>query len=232
MRLPRLFAVVWLLTFSAASAEEPVFQPLFDGQTLTGWTQRGGQAKYSVEDGAIVGRSVPNTPNSFLCTERDYGNFELLLEFQVDPALNSGVQIRSEHFDEPQTITVPDNGGEKTLTIPARRVHGYQVEIDPSERAWTGGIYDESRRGWLNDLKNNEPARQAFRQNEWNTLRIVAKGDSIRTWLNDVPAADLTDGLTAKGFIALQVHGVGDRAEPLTVRWRNLRIRELDTDVP
>jgi hypothetical protein len=114
----------------------------------------------------------------------------------------------------------------KTIKIPAGRVHGYQVEIDPSDRAWTGGIYDESRRGWLNDLKTNPAARQAFRQGEWNRFRIEARGPSIKTWLNGVPAADLRDDLTPAGFIALQVHGVGDRTDPLEVRWRNLRLQE------
>src|SRR5213079_2932899 len=99
-----------------------------------------------------------------LCTERDYGDFTLELEFKVHPKLNSGVQIRSQCFEENREIEYDG----KTIKIPAGRVHGYQVEIDPSDRAWTGGIYDEGRRGWLNDLKNNEPARQAFHQNEWN----------------------------------------------------------------
>jgi hypothetical protein len=105
-------------------------------------------------------------------------------------------------------------------------VHGYQVEIDPSKRGWTGGIYDESRRGWLYDLKKNEPARKAFKQNDWNKFRIECRGPSIKTWLNGVPAADLKDSLTASGFIALQVHGVGKKAEPMEVRFRNLRIKE------
>ena len=154
---------------------------LIDGQSLEGWTQRGGKANYEVQDGAIVGSSVPNTPNSFLCTEKDYGDFELQLEFKVDPQLNSGIQIRSQSLDHYK------NG----------QVHGYQVEIDPSDRAWTAGIYDEGRRGWLADLTNNRDARYAFKQNEWNHVRILAVGDRIQTWLNDVPCADLTDSKTA-----------------------------------
>ncbi len=107
-------------------------------------------------------------------------------------------------------------------------MHGYQVEIDPLARAWSGGIYDEGRRGWLNDLKENEPARKVFKPEAWNKFRIECRGDSIKTWLNGVPAADLKDGLTPKGFIALQVHGVGDNADPREVHWRNIRIQELD----
>jgi hypothetical protein len=211
-----------MLFVSAARADETVGRPLVDG-TLDGWVQRGGAAKYRLEDGQVVGTSVPNTSNSFLCTKKDYGDFILTLEFKVAPTLNSGIQIRSQVFDKPQTFE--QDGKQKT--IPAHRVHGYQVEIDPSDRAWTAGIYDEGRRGWLNDLKENEPARRAFRQGEWNALRVECRGDSIKTWLNGVPAADLKDGLTPKGFIALQVHGVGDRREPLEVRWRDLRIQEL-----
>ena len=203
--------VLSLLVGWTAAAEEG-FVPLSDGKTLDGWKQLGGHAKYTVEDGVIVGSSVPNTSNSFLCTEKDYSDFILEYEFKVDPQLNSGVQIRSNSMPEYKSGCV----------------HGYQVEIDPSDRAWTAGIYDEGRRGWLNTLAENEAARKAFKQNEWNKVRVEAVGDSIKTWLNDVPAADLKDSMTASGFIGLQVHGVGNRAEPLQVRWRNLRIKELD----
>lgn len=196
---------------------------LFNGRDLDGWVQRGGKAKYEVRDGELVGTSVPRTPNSFLCTARGYTNFILELEFKVATNLNSGVQIRSECFDEAREIVVAG----KTIRIPAGRVHGYQVEIDPSPRAWSGGVYDEGRRGWLNNLEKNDAARKAFRSAEWNTFRIEARGASIRTWINGVPAADLTDGMTPAGFIALQVHGVGDRTDPLEVRWRNLRLQEL-----
>lgn len=199
------------------------FHPLFDGKSLDGWKQHGGKAKYRVENGEIIGSSVPNTSNSFLCTEKEYGDFILELEFKVDPALNSGVQIRSQVFDQPQEAEI--NG--KKYKFGADRVHGYQVEIDPSDRAWSAGIYDEGRRGWLADLKNNEAARKAFKQGDWNKFRVECRGDSIKTWINDVPAADLTDSVTPKGLIALQVHGVGARTEPLEVRWRNIRIQEL-----
>ncbi len=204
-------------------AEDEGFVAIFDGKTLAGWVQRGGNAEYAVEDGAVVGSSVPNTPNSFLCTNKDYGNFVLELEFKVHSKLNSGVQIRSQCFDEPKEI---DHAG-KAIKIPAGRVHGYQVEIDPSARAYSGGIYDEGRRGWLADLKNNEPARKAFKQDEWNKFRIECRGESIKTWINGVAAADLKDSMTPKGFIALQVHGVGKDEDVRQVRWRNIRIKEL-----
>lgn len=223
----RCLLLVALLNFALvapAVADEPAWRPLFDGKTLDGWKQRGGAAKYTVEDGQIVGTSVPKTSNSFLCTERDYGDFVLELEFAVDPRMNSGIQIRSQCFDEPRQAEI--NG--KKFNFPAGRVHGYQVEIDPAERAWTCGIYDEGRRGWLNDLKQNEPARKAFLKDDWNKVRVECRGDSIKTWLNDVPAADLKDDVTPRGLIALQVHGVGAKTAPMQVRWRNIRIQELD----
>ena len=204
-----------LLLFAAAAPAgnrlNAEWESLFDGKTLQGWVQRGGKAVYKVEDGCIVGVSVPGEPNSFLCTEAAYANFILELEFKVDEGMNSGVQIRSNSYPAYQD----------------GRVHGYQVEIDPSDRAWTGGVYDEGRRGWLYDLRMNEAARRAFRHGEWNRFHIEAVGDRIRTWLNGVPAANLVDGVTREGFIALQVHRCSE--EGLTVRWRNIRIMDLGT---
>ncbi len=188
------------------------FTSLIGDDTLDGWKQLGGEAEYRVEDGAIVGQTRPNQPNSFLCTEREYADFVLELEFMVHPELNSGVQIRSNSDPSYQ------NG----------RVHGYQIEIDPSQRAWTAGIYEESGRKWLADLTRNEPARSAFKQGQWNQLRVVARADEIQTFLNGVPAGELRDDKTPRGFIGLQVHGVGDRADPLEIRWRDIRIRELE----
>jgi len=210
-----LVAVVLLGTVVgvAGAADTDGFTPLFDGKTLTGWTQLGGVAKYTVENGQIVGTAVPNTPNSFLCTKKHYGDFVLEYEYKVSPVLNSGVQIRSNSLKD----------------YKAGRVHGYQVEIDPSARAWSSGIYDESRRGWLYPLKDNPKAQKAFKQNEWNTVRVEAIGDSIKTFHNGVPAADLVDSMTLSGFIGLQVHGVGKNTERLgaQVRWRNLRIKDM-----
>lgn len=194
---------------------EPIWQDIFDGTTLNGWTQRNGKAKYTVEDGCVVGTTVLGEPNSFMCTDVIYGDFILEYEFLVHPNMNSGVQIRSNSYPEYKD----------------GRVHGYQVEIDPSDRAWTAGIYDEARRGWLNNLENNEAARKAFKQNEWNQIRVEAKGDSIKTWLNGTPAADLTDGMTSRGFIALQVHSTKE-PEPMQIKWRNIRLQDLDRPFP
>jgi hypothetical protein len=211
--------------FFQTQAAEDGFVSLFDGKTLAGWEQHSGEAEYRVEDGVIIGKTVLNTGNSFLCTKKKYGDFILDFEFKVANGMNSGVQFRSEYY--PQETTVEING--KPRKFPADRVFGYQYEIDPSERAFTGGVYDEARRGWLFDLKNNEPARKAFMNELWNGARIECRGESIKTWINGVLAADFKDAMTKEGVIALQVHGIGNKTEKAgeEVRWRNLRIKEL-----
>lgn len=183
------------------------------------WIKRGGIATYEFTNGIITGTTAPNTTNTFLCTTAEYSDFILELDFKTDPALNSGIQIRSHHR--------PDS----FAGMPIERVHGYQIEIDPSDRKWTGGLYDEGGRLWLADLKSNPAAQAAFKQNEWNHFRIHAQGPRIRTWINGVAAIDYTE--TAKiepnrsGFIALQVHGVGGKKEPLQVQWKNLTLTPL-----
>ena len=201
-------SLVAFVCAGAASAANADWEPLFDGKTLSGWVQKNGKAQYTVEDGAIVGTTVLNSANSFLCTEKMYTDFILELEFLVDPGLNSGVQIRSQSYKSYNNY----------------RVHGYQVEIDPSTRAWSGGIYDEGRRGWLFDLKNKPEAQAAFKQGQWNHYRIEAIGNRIRTWVNGVAAADLTDDMTAKGFIGLQVHSAKEAGQK--IKFRNLRIQD------
>ncbi len=221
-----LFAAACAVILNAQlSAAEDGFVSLFDGKTLEGWEQHSGKAEYRVENGAIVGKTVVNTDNSFMCTKKKYGDFIFEFEFKVNPQMNSGVQFRSEFYAKETEVEV--NG--KKRKFPADRVFGYQFEIDPSARAYTGGIYDEARRGWLFDLKNNEAARKAFKQGEWNQGRIECQGDSIKTSINGVAAADLKDGLTKEGFICLQVHSIGKNVERAgeEVSWRNLRIKEL-----
>jgi hypothetical protein len=217
---PLLFTTV-LLALQGLHAEEG-FQPLFNGIDLSGWEQHSGKAEYRVEDGAIVGRTVANTGNSFLCTKEAFSDFVLEFEFKVAPKMNSGVQFRSEFFEKETEIRVD----EKVRKVPADRVFGYQYEIDPSTRAFTGGVYDEARRGWLFDLKDNEAARKAFKQDEWNQARIECKGAQIVTFINGVKAADLNDTMTLKGIIALQVHGIGKKEPGEEVRWRHIRIKK------
>ncbi len=197
-----LFCLASLVVTALASAQEP--EDLFADASFDAFTKRGGSGSYAFDGNALVGTSA-GYPNSFLCTKQTYGDFELEVEFKVDDALNSGIQIRSE-----------TNGKGK--------VFGYQVEIDPSPRSWTAGIYDESRRGWINDLADNEAARKAFVHADWNSLRVVCEGPRLRTWINGIAAADLLDVATLSGFVAFQVHGMPKSAPPSQVRWRRARI--------
>ena len=183
---------------------------LFNGKDLSGWKQLNGKASYRVENGEIVGRTVYDEPNSFLATEKNFSDFILELEFKTDSTMNSGVQFRSE------SLPAYKNG----------RVHGYQFEIDPSPRKWTGGIYDESRRDWLYPLDLNTKAKNAFRQGSWNKVRIECIGNEMRTWVNGIETAFVIDDMTSTGFIALQVHSISNKSdEGKEIRWRNLNIR-------
>lgn len=213
-RILLLAGVLLLSAAGAASAQTP-WKSLFNGKNLKGWKTVNGTAEYRVVEGAIVGTSRLGTPNTFLRTDKEYGDFILELSFRVDDGLNSGIQFRSRSTPE-------YNKG---------RVHGYQYEIDPSARAWSGGIYDEARLGWLYPLTTNPAAQRAFRHNDWNEVRIEAIGNRIRTWINGVPAADILDAQTPSGFIALQVHAIGDPAlEGKQVRWKEIRILTEDLD--
>ena len=228
------FPLFLIATCGAAFAADS-WSNLFNGKDLNGWVQRGGVAKYAIEDGCIVGTSTLNTPNSFLCTGRDYGDFVLEYEFKVDPRLNSGVQIRSQILTDPGSFAWEG----KRIAIPAGRVHGYQIEIDPNpkqDRWWSAGIYDEARRGWLfpgilgGDKKAfTAQGRTLFKQSDWNKVRVEAIGDSIKTTLNGMPCASIRDGANESGFIALQVHSIDKEADKdgSQVRWRNLRIQEV-----
>ncbi len=218
---------------SAFAADEWI--DLFNGKDIDGWVQRGGKATYKVEDGAIVGTSVLGTPNSFICTPRDYSDFILEYEFRVDSRLNSGVQIRSQSFSSPTEVTWEG----KKIKTGANQVHGYQIEIDPDpikNRMWSGGIYEEGRRGWLYPKQSNPEAQAAFsergrtlfKQNDWNKVRLEAIGDSLKVTLNGEARAELKDSFTAAGFIGLQVHDIPSKElEGAQVRWRNLKIQEV-----
>ncbi|HYC85944.1 MAG TPA: DUF1080 domain-containing protein, partial [Chryseosolibacter sp.] len=185
---------------------------LFNGKDLKGWVQLNGKAKFEAVDNEIVGTTVPGEPNSFLATETIYQDFILELEFKGS-AMNSGIQFRSESKAE----------------YMQGAVHGYQCDIDPSERAWTGGIYDEKRRLWLYPLEYNPAAKTAYKKDEWNSVRIECIGHVMRTFINGIPTAHLVDDLTPRGFIALQVHAINKPEEAgRQVRFRNIRIQTTD----
>ncbi|WP_116090332.1 3-keto-disaccharide hydrolase [Sphingomonas crusticola] len=177
---------------------------------LPGFHRTGGDAVYEVVGGELVGRARPGKTNSWLVSDALYGDYIMEFDAKTDPVLNSGVMVRGQ--------SRPDyrNGV----------VHGYQAEIDPSARRWSGGMYDEQRRQWLYTLGRNEPARRTFRSGDWNHYRIEAIGNRLRTWINGVPATDIVDDTDARGFIAFQVHAIPDeqaRKGP-EVRFRGVRI--------
>ena len=205
------FSILCLFTFSGLMAQNDGWVNLFNGKDLTGWKQLNGEAKYTVENGVIVGTTVLNTPNSFICTEKNYSDFVFEVDLLVEPDMNSGIQFRSESKSD------YNNG----------RVHGYQCEVDPSARAWSGGIYDEARRGWLYTLELNPKAQPALKMGEWNRYRIECIGNSIKTWINGVACSHVIDDMTPTGFIALQVHGIGKNKEKegQQIKWKNVRIK-------
>jgi hypothetical protein len=213
------FAACLLLAapFAAlAHADDPGFVDLFNGKNLDGWTQRNGTATYRVEGDMIVGKTAEGSPNSFLCTDKLYGDFELKFEVKVDGELNSGVQIRSQ-----------------TKDTPTGRVNGPQVEIATNGTA--GYIYGEAAGGWMTPDDVRKP-HEAFKDGEWNTYHVVAVGPHMEVWVNGQPISDLTDEekfrTHPEGFIGLQVHGIGKGQGPFEVRWRNLKLRDLSEFQP
>lgn len=186
------------------------FVSLFNGKNLKNWEVKNGTAPFTVKDGVIIGTYVANTPNTFLCTKKDYGDFILTFEGFLGEKTNSGVMFRAQ--------SNPD--------FKEGRVHGYQMEMDPSKRKWTGGIYDEARRGWIYNLERNAEAKDAFKLNQWNEFRIEAIGNSLRVWVNGVQTADVIDELDASGFIGLQVHSIGQNKDLIgrEVKFKNIKI--------
>ena len=189
---------------------------LFDGKTLTGWKELAGSAPYIVENGAIVGAGVAGSGNSFLVTEKEFGDFVLEMDVKIDDtSSNSGIQLRS-HFD-------PAGHDGKGL------VYGCQYEIDPSSRRWTGGIYDEGRRGWLYPVSLNHSVQAAFKVGGWNHIRVECIGPVIRTWVDGLATACVIDTMDNKGFIGLQVHAISNPGQAgEKVYFKNIRIRTTD----
>ncbi len=191
-----LLAGLTLFGCTSAPKNEDGWTALFNGKDLTGWKAVAGTAPFTVEDGIIVGTAVAGSPNTFLITEETYGDFILELELKVEHlSSNSGVMARGQY----------DPNGRDGEGL----VYGYQIEADPTERAWSGGVYDEARRGWLYPLDLNPAAKSAFKMGEFNHYRIEAIGDEIKTWLNGQEVAYVVDDMDKTGFIGLQVHSIG-----------------------
>lgn len=206
------FSAILVIGFSSAFAQQ--VKSLFDGKTLTGWKAVAGAAPYKVEHGMIVGTMTKATPNSFLITEKEFGDFILELDVKLEgETTNSGIQTRSH-------INNDGNNGKGV-------VYGRQIEIDPTSRAWTGGIYDEARRLWLYPLELNPGAKSLYKKEAFNHYRIECIGNETRTWVNGSPVAYVIDTLDKTGFIGLQVHGIGDHTdnEGKKVYFKNIRIQ-------
>ncbi len=205
----QLFTVAVALFLFTKTTAQSDWKSLFNGKDLSGWEVKNGTAKYHISGDAIVGTSRTGTPNTFLCTKKMYSDFILELEVLVAPGLNSGIQFRSNSLKEYKD----------------GRVHGYQSELDTSKRAWTGGIYDEGRRGWLYPLTVNSEGSSAFNNGVWNKVRIEAIGNTIKTFINGIQCSNLVDEITSKGFIALQVHSISDKSqEGKSIHWKNIKI--------
>ena len=199
-----LFIILLSIITIASNAQEN-WQPLFKNKKLSNFQKLNGTAKYKFKDGILTGFTKRNTPNTFLATKEIYSDFILEFEVKIEYGMNSGVQFRSNLHEE------------------KKYVFGYQCEIETSERKWAGGIYDESRRGWLYPLTRNPKGQNAFKNGTWNKYRIEAIGNQIRTWVNGVQCSNLVDDLTAEGFIAFQVHSIGKHGiEGQKVQWKNI----------
>ena len=203
-----LLTISWTLLVATLAHAEDGWVKLFNGKDLSGWEQKNGTATYRITDGVVVGKTAEGSPNSFMCTTREYGDFELLFEVKVDDGLNSGVQIRSHSKSD----------------FKKGRVHGPQVEIEsgPGE---AGFVYSEGTgRGWISKPKTHDK----FKNGQWNKYRVIAKGPRIQTFLNGEQIEDVTDKESSlQGFIGLQVHGIKKGSGPFEVRWRNIKLKEL-----
>ncbi len=214
MKLTDLCTFLFLGICLPLSAQDDGFTSLTNGKDLSNWETYGGEAPYKLDGDVITGTAVVNTPNTFLCTDRTYGDYVMELEFNDDAPLNSGVMARGQWRQQDDI----------------RRVYGYQVEIDPSARGYTGGIYDEARRSWIYPLHYNDKARTAYQQGEWNSMRVEAIGNEIRTFINGQSTAVLIDSLDSSGLICLQVHQISDELVGKQVRWRNVRVKDNATE--
>lgn len=223
----RLFLLACLLPsllFADQAKPEDGFTPMLNGKDLSGWKIVGGNGKFEFKDGEILGYGKNVNANTFLISEKTYKDFDFRFEMKFDTLKgNSGMMFRGLQKES------KDGNG---------RVYGYQCEHDNDAkgRSWTAGIYDEARRGWLvpnradkeETKKFSEQGRELFKSDDWNEIRILCEGNHIQIWMNGELRVDYTDthekDATLEGFFGMQVHSGGQT----DVRWRNLRIKELD----
>lgn len=217
-----LFGIIFVSECVSQEAVSDEWEVLFNGENLKGWHLLNGQHQVEVKNGTIVATTVDGLPNGFLATKKEYGDFILEVEVKADVLMhNSGIQFRNGTYKKltKASYMIADSG----------RVYGYQAEIENTPQKWSGAIFDEARRGWLYILEDEDsPAKDAFKNNQWNKYRIEAIGHTMRVWINGIPTSHLIDDETAKGFIALQIH---DNTRPESpdgnhqIRFRNIRIK-------
>ncbi len=215
-----ILALLPVLAFAETAKPEEGFNALTNGKDLTGWKTVGGNGKFEMVEGEVVGTGKNVKGNTFLISEKTYSDFDFRFEMKFDTLKgNSGMMFRGLQKEG-------KNG----------RVYGYQCEHDNGKgRAWTAGLYDEARRGWLFPDKKDEEQSKAFTEQgkelmkweDWNEIRILCEDNHIQIWLNGEKRVDFTDtnkkDITPEGFLGMQVHSGGQT----DVRWRNLRIKEL-----
>jgi hypothetical protein len=227
-----IYLLIFITTIVSAQNQD---SEIFNGSNLDGWVNFGG-GKFFVEDQCIVAEAINGIPNTFLHTEKKYQNFELEFDVKLDTVLNSGVQIRSNIYQkDTQTIRWGgrfDENGDKMIIRKKRsagRFWGYQIEIDPTSRAWSGAIYEEAGRGFLHTPGINQEVKSALKPLEWNHFRVRVKDHYIQSWVNGVMVGDVYDDLTDNGYIALQLHGIGKNKLKANkkIRWKNLSLKEL-----
>ena len=221
------FAIILPFVFSIAcqnqTGGQDEWQDLFDGKTLDGWKILGGKADFYVEDGMIVCNTKLDIDGGYLVTEKSYNNFILELDVKIDTSLNSGVQCRSQMWEK-DTITTYLAGDSKGTIRQSRwkagYVWGYQIEVDPGDRAWSGGLYEPGNRGWVVTLTDNEAARKSFMPMDWNHFKIIMDGNKIQTWVNGV--------LAVSGVLGFQFHKAYRKWQvDKKVLWKNIKIKEL-----
>jgi hypothetical protein len=189
---------------SLAAAPKPRFVSLFDGLTLKGWNNPYPALKAWVEKGEIC---LLSEKPVWLVHEGIFGDFVLEVDLRVPDGGNSGVQFRSQ--------------------IDRTRLYGYQAEIDTSSRRWSGGLYDQGRRAWLGSLEGKSEAQAAYKNNQWNRVRVECIADHIRIWMNDVPTIDYIDPLDLAGHVAFQHHGNFQGHPAEVYRFKNIRIQSM-----
>ncbi len=208
-------ALLLLSTATFAQKNDAPWKSLFNGKNLDGWKMVGDKGDAFVENGEIViRRKVDTKEHTFVTTKKKYSDFILETDFKMDaPGWSTGVLVRCV------------DAKSDTSKV---RLYGYQIKIDNTARNWTGGIFDDfgGTWKWMYDLSKNEPARQAFNTNDWNTFRIEAIGNNIKVWLNGVPSTNLINDKYSKGYIALKIHSLGGavKVKDVLVHFKNIRI--------